>query len=213
MFFAYIAITNNYKLFIFKTKQTIMAKIPMAPRELAPEGNGQDAVCLGIVDLGTQPATNPAWDDARKCLIVFELVNSKRKNGKPFDVTKNVTFTMSQNGKLAEILEAWLGISPKELRKFDPDDLKGKPALLNIKHSEDGNFANIIAISAPPAKHKMKKASMPTYSLYLDETFDQDVFDGLSEGLKNKIAASPEYAAVMSGKFKKKPVPAKGRKK
>lgn len=182
-----------------------MGKIPSgSQRELAPEGNSQPAVCVGFTDLGTQAASNPEWPDQRKCQLVFELVDEKTKEGRAMVVYKKYTYSDSDKGNLAKDLKQWLGV--KTVKGMDPDDLLGKPCLISIVHDETerGTFAKINAIAGVSKGMKVRKQTEPLRSLYLDaDTFDQEIFDELPEFLRNLIAPTPEYAALMEAKMKK----------
>jgi hypothetical protein len=89
--------------------------------------------------------------------------------------------------------------------------------MVTIEHKETdaGTFANITNVGMVPKGTKLRKYTEPLKSLYLDESFDQEVYDALPDFLKEKIAGSPEYAAVMTPKMKsnKKPPLAKQQNK
>jgi hypothetical protein len=178
-----------------------MGKIPAArPREQAAEGT-HIAVCTSVIDLGTQASEQ--WGDRHKVSLGFELVEEKTSDGKAMVVYKQYTYTNSPKGNLMKDLKAWLGVKNGD---FDMDNCLGKPASVTIEHSETdrGTFANITNIASLPKGTKVRKATEPLVSFYLDETFDEDVYNGLSEYLRNKIAASPEYAEIMEGAAAKK---------
>lgn len=181
-----------------------MGKIPSgSQRELAPEGNSQPGVCIGFTDLGTQAASNPEWPDQRKCQIAWQLVDEQTKDGKAMVVYKKYTYTDSEKGNLAKDLKSWLAL--KSIKGFDPDELLGKAGLLSIIHEETdrGTFAKITSVAGVPKGMKIRKHTEPLRSLYLDENFDQEAFDELPEFLRNLIAPTPEYAAIMEPRMKK----------
>jgi hypothetical protein len=168
-------------------------------REL-PNEDTHNAVCIQIIDLGTQPS--PQWGDKRKCQLAFELVDEQTSEGKSMVVYKQYTFTDSDKGSLMKDLKAW-GVKVGE--DFDMDSLLGRGAMVTTenKETEKGTFANITNVAGVPKGHKVKKATEPYRSLYLDDNFDQEIFDALPEFLRNKIAGSPEYAQITAPKLKK----------
>ena len=178
-----------------------MAGIPAGkPRELAPKGV-HNARCIYVCDIGTQPARVEGWDDQRKVKIGFQLVDEKMKNGKAFVVEAEYTFVDGSNGNLAKMLEAWLGVT--ELKKFDMDECLEQPAQVTIAHRESkstGNpYAPITAITGVTKNNKVKKQTEKVWSLYLNDQFDAEVFNGLSDYFKNAIAKSEEYKVIHAG--------------
>lgn len=186
-----------------------MSKIPTGgtPRELPEEGT-HNAVLVEILDFGTQPGSEAYPEPKRKCQLAFECVDLKTKEGKAIVATKQYTFSNSPKSNLMGDLKSWLGVKDGN---YDMDNALAKGALITIEHSttQKGTYANITNITAPPKGMKIKKHSEPLVSLYLDETFDKDTFDSLAEWKQTKIAGSPEYAAIMEPRLKKKPAPAK----
>lgn len=183
-----------------------MSRIPKSSgRELAPEGT-HNAVCVAVVDLGTQPSEQ--WGDKRKVQLAFELVDEKTSKGEAMVVYRQYTFSPSPKGNLIKDLRAWQGKDAVK-EDFDMDELLGKPASVTVEHNdtERGIFANISNIGSLPKGVKVKKPTEPLRSLYLDDSFDQDAFDELPDFLKEKIMVTKEYAEIS------KPAPKKGKKK
>lgn len=176
-----------------------MSKPPRQVGEMCPEGRHK-ATCIYVVDLGTQKANNPNWNDARKLRIGFEIAGKQRKDGKPFHIFASYTFSANAKSNLAKDLKEWLSV--KDLRNFDLADCLGKGAMLKVTHSEDGKFANVTSIMELPGKPA--KPSVTPYSLFLDETFDEAVYNSLPDSFKEKIASSPEYDEVMGAPRKPK---------
>jgi len=175
-----------------------MSKIPKGAQRELPEEGTHNAVCVQVIDLGTQKNANPEWGDKRKVLLGFELVDVQDEEHTAL-VSKQYTFSDSQKGNLMKDLKKWLNIKSGDL---DMDDCLGKQALVSIEHKETdrGTFANISNISSVPKGTKMRKPQSVTRSLYLDETFDADVYEELPEWIRLKIATSPEYEEVAAPK-------------
>ena len=174
------------------------SKIPAGkPRELPSEGS-HNAVCVSVLDLGTQPARTEGWDDSRKVAVELEITDETQSDGKPFLLSKEYTFSASPKSKLSQDLKVWLGV--KDPSDFDMETLLGKGATISVVHVEsksNGNtYANIAGIMG--IKGKAPKAVSPLKSLFLnEESWDQDTFASLPEFWKNKIVASPEYSNVV----------------
>lgn len=190
-----------------------MSRIPKSSsRELCPEG-AHLAALVNIIDLGTQDGGE--FGPRHKLQMAYELVNEKTSDGKAMVAYKQYTFSSSSKGNLMKDMRAAWGVKDGDV---EMDDYLGKYAMITIEHKEtdSGTFANITNVGMIPKGTKLTKLTEPLKSLYLDDTFDQEVYDALPDFLKEKIAGSPEYAAVMTPKLKSKkqaPPPAKGKKK
>lgn len=175
-------------------------KIPKSKGEMCPEGVHK-AVCVYVVDMGTQEPSNPKFSAARKVRVGFELQGIRKKSGDPFLLFQSYTFSSNPKANLMKDLKAWLGIKDKDV---DMDELLGKGAMVTVSHSEDGQYANVTNITGLPKGVKLAKPETKPYSLYLDETFDADVYNELPDSFKERIAASPEYDEVAGAPSKPK---------
>lgn len=168
-------------------------------RVLAPEGI-HAARCIRIVDLGTQLSNNPDWKPSRKLNLGFELVDEpyvfdEEKGEENFVVYANYTLSLGKKSRLRPVIESWTGKKIEE--SFELDNLLDAPCQIQIVHTkkDDKTYANITNIMAP-GKGKVTKSTNKAVSLYLDETFDQEVFDSLPEFMQDMISDSPEYQAL-----------------
>jgi len=118
-------------------------------------------------------------------------------------VYRQYTFTSSPKGSLMKDLRAAFGVKHTDIEMHD---LLGRACMVTVEHKETdaGTFANVVAVGMLPKGTKAKKATEDLKSLYLDETFDQEVFDSLPDFLREKIASSEEYESVMTPRMKKK---------
>lgn len=182
-----------------------MSRIPKTSvRELAPEGAHVAAV-VAIIDLGTQEGGE--WGPRHKIQLAFELLGQRTSDGEKAIVAyRQFTYSSSPKSSLVKSLKSGFGIKDTDI---EMDDLLGRTCLVTIEHAETdaGTFANISNLGMVPKGTKIPKVTEDLQSLYLDETFDQEVYDGLPDFLKEKIAGSPEYAEVMTPKMKKKKTP------
>lgn len=175
------------------------------PRELIPEGM-HTAICIGVVDLGTQEMN---WQGqtkvSPKIRLMFELCDVKRDDGKPFTTGMEATASMYSRATLRKMLESWRNkpFTDEEADGFELSSLVGKPCTLWIAQevAKNGNtYANIKNIKPTTKGVKVPQQVSPSVIFDLDpEGFRQDVYDALPQFLKDKIAKSPEYTALVTG--------------
>lgn len=183
--------------------------------EPCPAGMHQ-AVCYRVLDLGVQVTEYQGQTKKqRKMLVSWELpevmmepyeYDGKEYPARPFTMHKKYTFSFHEKATLLKDLNSWRG------RPFTDAELAGPPngfhmrnilganCFLNIIHNvseQNGKtYANIAAV-APLAKGMVKQE--PTNDVVMLDmtdasTFDADVFEGLSDNLKETIKKAPEYA-------------------
>lgn len=197
-------------------------------RELAPEGT-HNAVCIQILDLGTQ--VSEKWkSEMRQCSVGFELVDEMNSEGEPFVVFKKYNLPgLGPKANLAKDLKAWLGIVVEKDDEIDLDQtILGKSCNITITYSEpdenDKVYDNITAITSPVKDPRTKKvpvfkAKNEIQSCWLTkDDFNEDMYNGLVDWLKEKIAGTKEYKALLQSTAKgSKPgkalPPAKGKGK
>lgn len=193
-----------------------MPQIPKTKWELAPEGT-HPARCIGFLDLGTHSQTfKDKTEDKRLCRIYWHLIGLKTKTGANVVIFQKYTYSPSANGNLMKILRSWLNVKDS---KFDLAELIGKPAQVKVEHSENGDFANVVAVMECPKALKVKESDEDTHLLFLTpEDFDINEFNELPENTQGFIMDSPEYLECVANKGSKKKAiaktePAKGKKK
>jgi hypothetical protein len=135
--------------------------------EPIPAGSHQ-AICYGVVDLGTQMSNNPQFKDARKVCILFELPTErgdfKDKNDPnksvnlPRAISNTYTLSLGDKANLRKVLESWRAkaFTQDELDGFDITKLIGANCLLSVIHKAGSGknagkiYANIAGVSALP---------------------------------------------------------------
>lgn len=173
-----------------------------------PPAGTHTAVCIGFIDLGTQPKS-PFYEDAHpahKVRITWEL-DEQMDDGRPFVVSKTYTWSMSDRATLRAHLESWRG---KPFVKadfgpggFDTKNLLGKPCTLTVQHKDVNGTLRAVISGVGPVMKGIKAFTPHNDMTYLTldaEQFDQAVFDKLGEKTREMIAQSPEYAAMKSAK-------------
>ena len=172
--------------------------------EKAPEGM-RVARCYKIVDCGTH--MNPVFGKSQRLAwIYFELpttlMTKGEQEGKPFIIGKRYGLSHNEKANLRIDLESWYGkrFDTNQLDKaggFDLEKLIGRPALLNIIHSEDGKYANIKSINPLIDGQICPPPVNPPFVFALGE-FSDTKFSKLSEKMQDFISKSKEYKAMVA---------------
>jgi hypothetical protein len=169
------------------------------------EGNGKAfeahpagtpvATLIKIIDLGSQEVN---WQGATKLSHKIRFVwesTETMTDGRPFIIQRDFTASLNSKGNLRPFLEGWRGraFTEAELAGFDPKVLIGMPCLLSLV--ESGEYTNINAAMRLPKGMEAPKIVGDTVFFSLAE-FDLNVFNSLSEKVKEKIMKSPEYQSL-----------------
>ncbi len=187
--------------------------------EPIPAGSHQ-AVCYGVVDLGTQMSNNPQFKDARKVCILWELPQErsdfKDKNDPnrtvnlPRAISNTYTLSLGDKANLRKILESWRAkaFTPDELRGFDISKLIGANCMLSVVHKQGSGknasktYANVAGVSSLPKGMTKVAVENPPLMFSLSDFPDGDVRfpDNLPEWLRTLINQSKEMSDNHSGK-------------
>lgn len=169
--------------------------------KIAPVGSHL-ARLYRIIDLGTQTSEYMGQTKMlRKVKFFWELHGDdlKTDDSKPLIQTRNYTLSLGDKASLRKDLESWRGKSftDDELRGFDISKLLDKWCMVTVQHrtANNGNvYADAVAITPVPAI--VQKAGVPQgvnpCVIFDLQKFDQEVFDSLSQGLKDQIMQSAE---------------------
>lgn len=167
------------------------------------------AACYSVIDIGTQPQTNPAFNAARKVVLIFEIPDQRidiEKDGKTHNLPRAIsnTFTLSLHDKslLKPALESWRGraFTAEELEGFDVTNVAGANCFINVVHKikDDRTFANIATINPMPSGSTIKKPENPIVVWsFEDQLLGQPVTvpANVPEWIQKKIMDSEEYKA------------------
>jgi hypothetical protein len=142
----------------------------------APAGL-HNAICTMVVDLGHQTT---AFGIKAKVLIGWELPEALMDDGKPYVITRQFGATLSKQGALRPVIDAWRGrgLTAEEAKAFDLMKLVGRPCKLLIQHvnTDDGKtYANVQAAIKP-------EANQPTVAQNELIYFDLDAPDLTAKG-------------------------------
>lgn len=183
-----------------------------------PEGNFKKvnpgnyvARCYKMIEIGTVETNyNGEVKKVKQVQLTWELPNElekfhEEKGYEPYVVSKTYTLSMHEKSKLRQDLESWRGKGFTELEaaKFDVTKLLGVPCMLNVIHrpgktDPSKTYVEVSSITPLPKGVSCPAPLNNSTSLSYD-SWDQSVFDSLSENLKAKIQSSDEYKQMNAG--------------
>lgn len=177
--------------------------------ELAPEGT-HPAICVEVIDLGTQPQTFQGQPKAPARMVRFawQLIHETQSDGRPFTIGNDYAFSMGKKANFRKMLESWIPKSVMDaaggVENFDIKDLINKGCLVTIAHRTSGTgneYANVTGVtSLAKGMQKPTPVADPLYfSLERDE-YNKADFDRLPDWLRDKVKASPEWAELQAPK-------------
>src|SRR4030095_6955357 len=162
------------------------------------------ARCIKVIDIGTQKGEYQGTPNYKRQVIIAwelptELITTGDWAGKPFTVSKFYTASLSEKANLRKDLAGWRGrdFTPEELLGFDSKNILGKPCMLSVIHN-DKKKARVSGVMQVPKGLAVPDQVNETLFFSL-ESFDQKVFDSLSDGYKRMIELSPEYQHLKHG--------------
>lgn len=162
------------------------------------------ARCYSMIEIGTiETEFNGEKKKAHKVAITWELptetaIFRDEKGPEPFVVSKRYTLSMHEKSTLRKDLESWRGkgYTEEEAKRFDITKLLGQPCNLNVIHvpgKEAGKTYVQVASISPLMKGQVcPDQANPTKVLSYD-SFEWEVFDGLSDYMKDLIRTSEEF--------------------
>lgn len=138
--------------------------------EKAPAGL-QKAVCVDVRDMGIE-RSEKYGNEQHKILITWQL-EEKMDSGKRYIISRKFTLSLNEKAALRAFLEAWRGkpFSDAELRNgFDVEKLIGVNCYLQIFHTEDGKYANVVNIMPLRGGEETLEPENYTRFIHRDET-------------------------------------------
>lgn len=159
------------------------------------------ATCIGIYDIGEQQTTfGGKTRYVNQLLFTFELAGvTIEVDGKeePRQLSRAYTASTSTNSGLSKMLSGWLGrrLSAEDMEEIDTDELLGKPCMLTVKLSENGEYSNIDAVMQMMRGISAPKSDTKPLTFDMAE-WDDAAFEALPEWVQDKIRNSTQYAAM-----------------
>lgn len=160
----------------------------------APEGT-YPATCIRIVDLGTQAGEYQGQAYERRQIVVTWELSELMEDGRPFICSKFYTASLNEKSVLHRDLVAWRNkpFTAQELNGFELKNIIGKSCLIQLVKNAKGKI-NVNTIMALPKGIPAPEAVNEQYIFDID-TWDQNVYAKLSDGIKRIISESKEAVA------------------
>jgi hypothetical protein len=165
------------------------------------------AICYGVVDLGTQPPYRGSKDDrwVKRISILFELpferIDIKDKGNLPRGIQLTEGQFMSQKANLRKHLEGLRGkaFTEEDLKGFDPGSLIGANCQLNVYHKN--GYANIKTVT--PLAKGMAPRQQENPKLYFALSDQPDLANikypaNMPEWIRKLVEGSEEVIAAKS---------------
>ena len=151
------------------------------------------AVCTLVADVGLQPGSKLFPDPKIRVFLRFEVPSERieyEKDGVetegPAVIYHNWSASMNAKANMRKAIESWRGakFTDAEAEQFDVRKLLGRTCLLQVVHSDDGKYANVANIMAPP---KGTKPLAPEGKTLYYGPDDDSQYDALPAFLRKKI--------------------------
>ena len=157
------------------------------------------ARCVKIIDLGTQKSDfNGEISWKRQVLIIFETPEELNSEGQPLTISKFYTLSLHEKSNLGNDLTSWRGraFSEAEKQSFDISKLLGVACLLNVM--EINGKSKISSIMPMKKGDQIAEQVTPSvvFSLEDFQNGKKEVFNNLSEGIRNIILRSKELEGI-----------------
>lgn len=166
----------------------------------APPPGTHPAVCVGIIDLGTQEDTYQGETKRQKKLyLCWELVHRKKMDGDNFIVALECTWSLGKKAKLRGLIEGWLGRQFHDDEEFELPGLLGKPCLITMV--DHNGYPRINQVGAPIDGMDVPGALTTPLLYHTSDSTTTDQEPPIPEWvpytygvpIKEKIMASPEW--------------------
>lgn len=167
--------------------------------ELPPIGT-HGAVCIGIIDLGTQTDTYQGESKTqRKLYICWELTRKKNKEGNNFIVAQEYTWSLGKKAALRGVVEGWTGRQLGDNEEFDWTSLIGRSCLVSLV--DKNGYPKVGSIGIPMDGFEIPPATTPPIMYHTSESSTTDLEPPIPDWvpytygmpIKEKIMNSPEW--------------------
>lgn len=171
--------------------------------EQAPAGT-HIARCIKLIDIGTHKNEYQGQVTFPRQVIIGwelpnELITSGEWEGKPFTVSRFYTASLHEKATLRKDLINWRGreFTEEELAGFDPKKILGAPCMVSLSMNEKQKIKVTGVMAIPKGTQVPAQINQSVYFSLERDQFNQDVFDSLSDGIKELIKSSPEYKSLV----------------
>lgn len=169
------------------------------------EAGTYPARCYRFIDLGTQKIDYQGDEKFQhKVLISWELPTELRDDGQPQTISKRYTWSMSDKASLRKHLEAWRGkpFVPADFGEggFNVRKILGTACILSITQDtrDSKTYSGVSSVSSPMKGLEVAPLvnDMVFFAL-TEDGYSKQVFESLSEKVREAISGSPEYQELM----------------
>ena len=166
------------------------------------------ATCVALIDMGTHRETYGDKENiSHKVLLAWELSGEAKKDGTPFVVIEEYTWSLGKKANLRAVVEGWISRTLKEDEIFPLIELLGKSCVLSLTEglSRAGKkFVAVNNVSAPMKGLTIEKPTLELFSFNLSEigsTLDELNIPTwipylMGKPVTDKIKASSEYQSL-----------------
>ena len=157
------------------------------------------ARCVRVIDLGTQHNEYQGQVSfKRQVLIIWEVPSETDNDGKPLTISKFYTLSLHEKSTLSADLTSWRGrpFTETEKKTFDISKLAGVACTLNVISKNDKSKISSVM---PLAKgEQVNEQYHPTLVFSISDFTNgkKEIFNQLSEGIRNIILKSKELAGI-----------------
>jgi hypothetical protein len=189
----------------------IYAEQNSTPRELIEPGL-HVARCYKMIEVGTvqeEMVINGRKEvkTLKKVRIGWEFpemlkVFDEKKGPQPLVIDNEYTLSMGSKANIRKMMESWRGkpYTDQEAVKVDITKMLTQPCMINLTHKQATSgkvYEQISSVVQMPKSMVCPPQVNPTFNLSYD-TWNQDMFDGLPEFIKNKMQTSLEYKKMFN---------------
>ena len=166
------------------------------------------ARCVAMIEIGTIPVDyGKGQKTAKKVAITWELptethVFDEAKGEQPFVVSKKYSLSMHAKAMLRKDLESWRGqkYTEEQAERVDITKLLGQPCMLTIIHEAGKKDISKVYSTVASVTKLMKGQVCPPQvnptKILCYEAFDWNIYDDLSDYMKDQIKQSEEFRAM-----------------
>jgi len=168
-----------------------------------------DAVCIAIIDLGTQKDELQGDVKSRRKVFVTWAVDGETVDidgeAKPRVISREYPVSLHERARLRQDLEAWRGrpFTADELKGFDLRTVAGKPCRIQTGLTSGGNAKVMSLLKAKKNTQVPDEMSVVTFDL--SEWDGQEIPEGIPNFVGEKIAESPEFREKRNGTAEPEP--------
>jgi hypothetical protein len=155
------------------------------------------ARCVSIIGIGTHERE---WQGVKRLsselVITWELPFELMDDGRPFVISAFYTRSLHEKSNLRHALKNWRGrdFTPEELRGFELRNVLDKGCQVVCSQNDHGKVRVTSVAGMPKGTQLPPRVNDLKY--FDPEEWDAEAFDSLSDGMKNLITKSFEYAEI-----------------